>query len=420
MNDGHGGHGGADALHHHRRRMGGRDPHEAHRVATPLELLFDLTFVAAFAVAAGQLAHMLAAGHVIAALIAFGIAAFAICWAWINFAWFASAFDTDDWLFRLLTMVQMAGVLLLSIGLPALFASVEHGVHLDNRVVVAGYVVMRLALIAQWLRVARQDPAHAASARRYATGIGLVQVGWVVALVADPPLAVALAGLSILALIEIAVPVIAESRDGGTPWHAHHIAERYGLFAIIALGEGIAGTIAAISAVIEAQGWSLDAALVCLAGTGLTFAMWWIYYMLPSAESLHAHRDRAFVWGYGQMVPIVAIVATGAGLHVAAYAIEHESRLGAMSTLLSVAVPVAIYIAGIYALYGWLVRAIERFHLALLAATAAAIALAIVAAAIGVPMAWCLVVLTLAPVITVIGYELRGYRAAHRALSAGR
>ena len=27
------------SLHHHVRRMGGRDPHEAHRVATPLELL---------------------------------------------------------------------------------------------------------------------------------------------------------------------------------------------------------------------------------------------------------------------------------------------------------------------------------------------------------------------------------------------
>ena len=44
--------------------MSGRDPHEPHRVATPLELLFDLTFVIAFGVAASQLAHSLASGHV--------------------------------------------------------------------------------------------------------------------------------------------------------------------------------------------------------------------------------------------------------------------------------------------------------------------------------------------------------------------
>ena len=49
------------ALAHRLRRMSGRDPHEPHRVATPLELLFDLTFVIAFGVAASQLAHAPAA-----------------------------------------------------------------------------------------------------------------------------------------------------------------------------------------------------------------------------------------------------------------------------------------------------------------------------------------------------------------------
>ena len=47
--------------------MAGRDPHEAHRVATPLELLFDLTFVTAFSLASSQLAHALAEGHYAAA-----------------------------------------------------------------------------------------------------------------------------------------------------------------------------------------------------------------------------------------------------------------------------------------------------------------------------------------------------------------
>ncbi|MGE4046179.1 MAG: low temperature requirement protein A [Acetobacteraceae bacterium] len=71
----------ADTLHHHARTMGGRDPHEAHRGATPLELLFDLVFVAAFGLAASQFAHGLAEGHYGAALLGFGFASFAICWA---------------------------------------------------------------------------------------------------------------------------------------------------------------------------------------------------------------------------------------------------------------------------------------------------------------------------------------------------
>lgn len=84
----------ADALHHHSRRMGGRDRHEAHRAATPLELLFDLTFVIGFGLAASQLAHALAEGHYSVALLGFGLASFGICWAWTNFTWFASAYDT--------------------------------------------------------------------------------------------------------------------------------------------------------------------------------------------------------------------------------------------------------------------------------------------------------------------------------------
>ena len=51
-------------LHHHLRRMVGRDPHEAHRAATPLELLFDLAFVVAFAQAGEQLSHLIAEGHI--------------------------------------------------------------------------------------------------------------------------------------------------------------------------------------------------------------------------------------------------------------------------------------------------------------------------------------------------------------------
>ena len=53
------------------RRMSGRDPGETHRASTPLELLFDLTFVIAFGVAASEFAHMLVTGHIGAGLAGF-------------------------------------------------------------------------------------------------------------------------------------------------------------------------------------------------------------------------------------------------------------------------------------------------------------------------------------------------------------
>ncbi|WP_343039421.1 low temperature requirement protein A [Microvirga makkahensis] len=123
----------------------------------------------------------------------------------------------------------------------------------------------------------------------------------------------------------------------------------------------------------------MDATLVCLAGVGLTFGMWWIYYILPSAQVLHAHRNRALVWGYGQMVIVASIVATGAGLHVAAYVIEHEAHIGALTTVLCVAIPVGIFLGGTYALYTYLVGRFDPFHVWLLVGTVGVVVLAVAA-----------------------------------------
>ncbi|WP_291748844.1 low temperature requirement protein A [Bauldia sp.] len=401
---------GSGPNHHHSRQMGGRDPNEAHRAATPLELLFDLTFVTSFAFAAAQYAHALAEAHFGVAFIGFGFASFAICWAWVNFSWFASAYDTDDWIFRIATMVQMIGVLVLAIGLPRMFASIEHGNHLDNSVMVAGYVIMRVAMVFQWLRAARQNPSRRRACLTYAGSIAIAQVGWVALSLADLTIGIMFVFVAILALVELTGPVVAERRDGGTPWHAHHIAERHGLFAIIALGEGVVGTVAALSAAVGEMGWTLDAILVCVAGTGLTFGMWWAYFLVPSARILNVHRDRAFVWGYTQMIVVASIVATGAGLHVAAYYIEHVSHIGAVATVLAVAIPVAVFIGALYVLYTYLAGRFDPLHVWLLAVTAVVVVAAVLAAMFGVDMAICLIILMLAPVASVVGYEALGYR----------
>jgi low temperature requirement protein LtrA len=394
-------------IHHGSRRMAGRDPHEAHRAATPLELLFDLTFATSFGLAASESASVLADGHFIAGLVGFGFASFAICWAWINFSWFSSAYDTDDWVFRIVTMVQMIGVLVLAAGLPRMFASLERTGHLDNSVMVLGYVVMRLALVFQWLRAAKDDTARRRVCLTYAATISIAQVGWVVQIVMRlaAPNAIILGG--ILVLIEMAGPVVAERQAGGTPWHARHIAERHSLFAIIALGEGVVGAVAALSAVVDRQGWTLDAGLTGIAGMGLTFGMWWVYFLVPSGEILQRHRDRAPVWGYVQMLVVTSIVAAGAGLRVAADFIEGRGRITAIAAVLAVVVPVGVFLGLMYALSYYLVRRFYAFQAWLLIATGGAVAAVLVAALAGVDVARCLVILMVAPAVTVVGSETR-------------
>jgi low temperature requirement protein LtrA len=400
----------ADDQAHRRRRFSGRDPDEKHRASTPLELLYDLTIVVAFGTAADQLAHYVAEGHAAAGIAGFVFASFAVSWAWLNYSWFASAYDTDDWLFRLATMVQMIGVVVLSLGLPQLFASIDHGTTLDNHVVVAGYVIMRTALVFLWWQVSQHDRDRRRTARSYMTIVGVAQVGWVALAALDLPIGPAFAAVGVLIAFELLGPFIAE-RKVTTPWHSHHIAERYGLLVIITLGEVIIGTVAALNAVVHGEaGWTVDAALLTVAGVGLTFGCWWMYFAVPWAEPLVAHRERAFLFGYGHLVIFAALAAMGAGLHVAAFSLEGEATIGETATVLSVAIPVAIYVAVFYGLYSALMHARDPFHLRLIASTTAVLVLAIALAAAGVSMAVCLIVLTCAPAVTVVGYETLGHR----------
>src|SRR5829696_6155612 len=380
----------AAPLAHRVARMSGRNPDEPHRAATPLELLFDLTFVVAYGIAADQLAHYLAEDHIKTSLVGFGFAAFAISWAWINFSWFASAYDTDDWVFRVLTLAQMVGVLVLALGIADVFASVDEGDHVDNGVMVAGYVVMRVAMVAQWARAARQDPERRRVAMTYVVTITVAQAGWVALALARTSVGAMFAWAAVLLLIELGGPVLAETRKGGTPWHPHHIAERYGLLVIIALGEGLLGTAVAINALIgpDGPGWSVDVVVLGLAGTALTFGMWWIYFILPCGGILARHRERSFGWGYGHIVLFGALVAVGAGLHAAAYYLEDHSVLDSTGTVLTVAVPVGLYVFSIYALYYQLSRVFDPFHLLLLAGTALVAVASVAMATAGAPMVW--------------------------------
>ena len=72
----------------------------------------------------------------------------------------------------------MIGVVIFTLGIPDLFHAVENG-HFDNTVIVIGYGIMRLAMLVQWVRAARSDPAHRRAIRTYMVTLVLAQVLWI-------------------------------------------------------------------------------------------------------------------------------------------------------------------------------------------------------------------------------------------------
>lgn len=400
------------------RRTQGRDIHEPHRAATPLELLFDLVFVVAIAQAAAQLHHGIVAHHTGSALVGFAIAFSAIWWAWMNYTWFASAYDDDTPTFRVLTMAQMVGVLALAAGVPGFFEG-------KFNAGVAGYLVMRVALCLQWVRAARGHPECQRTCLRYATGIALVQVGWLLFLLGTQTGALAggamWMGFGLLWLGEFSVPVWAE-RAAPTPWHAHHIAERYSLLVIIVLGEGILGASNSVASIWAAMdwAWSWDVSLVGFGCMLLVFCLWWMYFLVPSAEALHQHRDRAFPWGYGHVVLFAALAAVGSGLEVVADVLKAAKEASAHApaaageaaahgvsatyAIATVAVAESVYVISLWVLYRFISRVRQSdWYLPLVCI--ACIALAPVAVSLGVPLPWGLLLLSVGPILAIAYHE---------------
>jgi low temperature requirement protein LtrA len=242
-------------------------------------------------------------------------------------------------------------------------------------------------------------------------------VGWIALAIVGLSLGPTLVALVVLIALELAGPRVAERKTTGTPWHPHHIAERYGLLVIITLGEVILGTVASLNALVHGEaGWSVNGALLLVAGVGLAFGCWWMYFAVPWAEPLVRHRERGFAFGYGHLVVFAALAAMGGGLHVAAIDLEGEAKIGDVATVLSVAIPVALYTGTLYTLYSLLMRTTDPFHLGLIAMTAALLALSVALAAAGTSVAVCLLVVALAPAVTVVGYETVGHRHMAEAL----
>lgn len=331
------------------KAMRPRQPSEQNRGATPLELLFDLVFIVAISIASTQLHHGLSEKHFSEVLPLYLMVFFTIWWAWMNFTWFASAYDNDDIAYRLVTFMQIIGSLVLAAGVNQVFT--KH----DFSVCVLGYLIMRFGLVIQWLRAGFSDPKHRKTAFRYATGIVLVQIGWIFyqfKLVTFTQLE-----FVALALMELCVPIWAEKANA-TTWHAEHIAERYGLLTIIVLGETIMASFTAIHTAIADPKINVDRPLICLmiGGMIMMFSIWWSYFDREAPEVLTSSK-KAFYWGYGHFFIFLSIAAIGAGLAVGVDVITGHAKISNQQAKYAIAIPLSIY-----SLVVWLIHDLQTDH----------------------------------------------------------
>jgi low temperature requirement protein LtrA len=154
-------------------------------------------------------------------------------------------------------------------------------------------------------------------------------------------------GVGVIA--ELIVPAWAE-RAGVTPWHPHHLAERYSLFFIIVLGETVLSTTVAIQQAVTAHDLHAGLVSVVAGGVLIVFSVWLLYFFResgPVLERVHLlYNHNAYLWGYGHYGIFASGAAIGAGLAARVDLWRHDSP--SSHRLTAAAVPVAILLAGIW------------------------------------------------------------------------
>lgn len=241
---------------------------ESNRSATRLELFFDLAFVLFVARCADVLAknETLPGGLKFAAILAVG------WWAWASTTLYANRFDTDDAIFRLLTLTGMGGVIVMA-------ASADKITSGAGTWFAAGYILLRVVLVLGYLRVWRQLPETRVGIRPYLVGHAAGAVCWLISLMVAAP------GRYVLWAVGVAVdllgPALAARVPDAPPLHMEHLPERFGLFVILVLGESVAAIVVGVHDGDFTAGVVTTALFAFLAAA----ALWWSYFDLSGGAA---------------------------------------------------------------------------------------------------------------------------------------
>lgn len=244
-----------------------------------IELFFDLVFV--FAVT--QLSHTLLADLTVQGALQMALLLLAVWWVWIFTSWVTNWLDPELIPVRLALFVLLLAGLLLSVSIPKAFG--ERGL-----LFALAYVSMQVGrtLFAIWA-VRHEAENMKRNFQRMLVWLGLAGVFWLGGGLAEGNLRI---GLWVVALvIELISPSVyfwvpGFGRSTLDDWdiEGNHMAERCGLFVIIALGESLLVT-GATFAQLE---WNLSIAAAFFVSVLGSVALWWVYFD-SGAERAH-HR----------------------------------------------------------------------------------------------------------------------------------
>jgi low temperature requirement protein LtrA len=294
---------------HSRRKLLRERSDDGHARVTFVELFFDLVFV--FAVT--QLSHLLLNHLTPLGAIETLLLLLAVWWVWIYTSWVANWLDPETTPVRLLLFALMLGGLVMAGAIPQAFEA-------RGLAFALVYVAIQVgrSLYMLWA-LSGHSPGNFRNFQRITAWLSLSGVLWIAGgLMAGE----ARLGLWTLAIL---IEVISPSLGFWTPglgrsttedWDiaGGHLAERCGLFIIIALGESVLLTGATFAGLV----WSAEAIAafaICVIGS---IAMWWIYFNIGAERASRLIAAAADPGALGRLAYTYLHVVIVAGIIVCA------------------------------------------------------------------------------------------------------
>jgi low temperature requirement protein LtrA len=243
---------------------------------TNVELFFDLVFV--FAVT--QLSHALLEHLTLSGVVQTTLLFMAVWWVWIYTSWATNWLDPEKTAVRLMLFVLMLAGLVLSTSIPQAFES-------RGLAFAGAYVFMQVGrgLFTMWA-LRRTSPGNYRNFQRINAWLVFAAVFWVAGAFVEAEARLGLWAVALL--IEYVSPSLGFwtpglGRSTTAEWdiEGSHMAERCGLFVIIALGESVLVT----GAKFGTLPWTATTVAAFAVSFVGSVAMWWIYFNIGAERA---------------------------------------------------------------------------------------------------------------------------------------
>jgi low temperature requirement protein LtrA len=316
-----------------------KNGHESDKVSF-IELFFDLVFV--FAIT--QLSHSLIAHFSPLGGLQTLMLLLAVWWVWIFTAWVTNWLDPEKLPVRIAVLLMMVLGLVLSASVPEAFGT-------RGLVFAGAYVALQVGRCLFFLWAVKGNPGQVRNFQRILVWFAAAGVFWIIGGCSPPAArmawwALALAIEYISPSMGFATPGLGRSSSKEWDVSGHHLAERCGLFIIIALGESILVTGATFSG-LEWSGPVIAAFAASIIGS---IAMWWLYFDTASefgtkviSSSSNPGALARLAYTYLHIFLVAGIILTAVGDE---FVLAHPSGHSSIEITLSVLGSAALYLLG--------------------------------------------------------------------------